>query len=133
MTDEMNNERMDAYQLDLYLDQGRGEEFLGTAIEHDVFGTGTLKKVRLRERNDYIYAVEWITECPNEECNRLFNFMTMSGCHRGAFCYVVNKYGNYQCDLRNSYLTCGTGDCRRMPPAVVKVCEGIGKNIGVNI
>lgn len=133
MTEEMNNVIMEAYILDEYLDQGRGEEVLGARIEHDVFGTGHVKKIRRKERDDYLYAVEWITECPNDDCNNYFTFMTMSGCHKGAFCYVVNEYGIYQCDLRNSYLTCGIGDCQRMPPAVIKVQEGIGKNIGVNI
>ena len=124
-------ERLDAHELDDILTEGRGEEYLGSIIEHDVFGSGTLLKVKKRDRDSHVYAVEWITDCPTDDCGNTFTFRTMSGCHHGAFCYVINEHGDYKCDLRNSYLTCGV--CVNIPDKVVRIVNGIGKNIGVNI
>jgi hypothetical protein len=115
---------VDVWDLDSYIDEGNAYEYLGRRVEHSCFGVGVFTRVRRKDRDSYQYAVEWEVDCPTDDCDNTFKFYTKSGCHQGAFCYVINKYGQYQCDLRNSYLTCG--ECVHIPNDVVTLTRGIG-------
>jgi hypothetical protein len=123
-------EKITAHELDHILDEDMGGSYLGSTITHDCFGEGTLIKLDKLSEGRVIYVVEWTTDCPTDDCDNVFTFRTMSGCHVGAFCYVVDDDGEYQCDLRNSYLTCG--ECTHIPDKVCRVVKGIGKSVGVN-
>ena len=123
-------DKLTAHELDHVLDEDLGDSYLGATITHDCLGEGTLVKLKNRDRDEYTYAVEWITDCPTDDCDNVFTYKTMSGCHVGAFCYVVNEHGDYQTDLRNNYLTCG--ECTHIPNKVCRIVNGIGKSVGVN-
>lgn len=106
---------LDASDLDTITDfhGDRGlTRYMGCAVEHDIHGrTGTLMQTR-----DAKPIVKWDTPCMKcgldddgneiEGANRI-TFYTQSGCHHGAWCYLVHpETGEYEGDLRNVYVQC---------------------------
>lgn len=87
--------------------------YVGWKVYHNMFGTG-----RLLELKSGRFVCQWRTICPREGCSRRFTYLTMSGCHHGAWCYVCDKDGKYQADLRNQYLICSK--CSKLKKRLAK-------------
>ena len=80
-------------------------------IEHDVFGFGVLERYpALTKGGKYRksqWLVRWTGTCGETGCSNPTVFHTGSGCHRGAFCYVIDpETGTMLADLRNEYVVC---------------------------
>lgn len=99
------DKKIRAYLLDLATSQNKAKFFHGWKVKHDVFGTGIFNAKSDPPR------IRWRGRCGNEFCNKKISFMTTSGCHAGAWCYVCDKDGTYLADLRNQYIICS--DCSK--------------------
>ena len=89
---------MDTYQLDAMLD---AEQTLPIGAEIDWHGhTGEL--IRMKNGSPAIRVTIPCGLCEVEEVE----ITVISGCHNGAFCYVVDDDGNVLADLRNQTAAC---------------------------
>lgn len=81
------------------------EPYLGYKVFSEILGTGELTKI-----NTDKYIVKWRIRCMTPDCKNRITVYTMSGCHKGAYCYVCDpKTGEYLADLRNQLAVCN--DC----------------------
>ena len=87
------------------------EQYIGWKVKHDVFGTGTLGRLKCGK-----FVCHWRTTCNREGCKRRTTFMTQSGCHTGAWCYAVDREGHSRGDLRNCSVWCN--DCLKAPVSI---------------
>ncbi len=99
--------------LDLYAETGIANRLDAlvadkTPIEH-VFGFGTLERypalgVKYPKSQ---WLVRWTGTCAETGCTNSTEFRTGSGCHKGAFCYVIDpETGTMLADLRNQIVVC---------------------------
>jgi len=104
--------------LDDITDNGMSlEPLVGWRISHDMFGeAGRLVKLD-SDPEDRQFAVRWIMKCAR--CPKRMTVYTGSGCHHGAWCYAVDRKGEYIADLRNDGLLCVncSGQKKRKKPA----------------
>jgi hypothetical protein len=74
--------------------------YVGRKVRH-VWGTGTI--VKMKEG----YGIKVRLPCSHAGCRRTITVYAKPGCHRGAFCYVYDKDGNFLADLRDQSFDCG--------------------------
>jgi hypothetical protein len=92
---------------EIVLEDDHIKSFIGSKVGHDCFGFGVLEHFPdLKGKRQFL--VKWATQCPH--CNKPMTYHTGTGCHHGAFCYVIDpETGENLTDLRNSYVVCN--DC----------------------
>lgn len=100
---ELLPNRLTTYHLDDLEDAGVSlEGYVGWKVTHDILGTsGVLLKLKSGK-----YAVRWKIKCAKSGCTRRVTILTKSGCHKGAYCYVCDRQGEYLADLRNQQCVC---------------------------
>ena len=100
----INNVPNDDPGPEIVLEDDHIKSFIGSKVGHDCFAFGVLEHFPdLKGKRQFL--VKWATQCPH--CKKPMSYHTGTGCHHGAFCYVIDpKTGEYLTDLRNSYVVC---------------------------
>lgn len=104
---------MDTHDVDKFLDKAGNDpwDLLGRKVEwHGQ--SGTVVMVPSPTGRHRIGIEISIGVSCRQDCGKRVNLTTISGLHNGAFCYVVDKDGNYVANLRDEVVACpdhGTG------------------------
>lgn len=103
--------RMDASQLDDLLDcKIDMTPFAGWTITHDCWGRGKLALLPIKQQQVPLVEVDMPCNGPyskGTKCKNKVKVYLGSGCHHGAFCYVIHpKTGKFLADLRNQVVLC---------------------------
>ena len=91
---------LEAYDLDEAIELGTADSLIGSKAYNGVYIKGTVVKL-----HDGKIAIRTRIAC--YKCGkRKYTVYTVSGLHKGAFCYTADIHGNHTGNLRDQVVVC---------------------------